>query len=271
MVENNNLPSNRIVIVEDPLHIPMIISKIQYESSRVQEPFYTFLKHEEEPSIIRGRNQPMMGKFSSESQIHLLGGIPEIKRQDGGGTWYHGSTMCLIKTYPKSNNRKIVDGFEQWHDEIREFYQGFLEEKLGSTPIAGGLYFQRGEADIYLISSGRQLFGTSASNDIWRTCWYEGDDTQRKSIIELARKDPQVVDIGAFERALGFVEDGFGEYVRNSIGFLEPISSGNFISRHSIEEAYQLQRRDGNIVGPCISGQYPRRATREEIEKMRRR
>ncbi len=253
---------NRIIEVEHPLHIPAIVYELKLKSLKANNSFYTILEHKEEPCIVRGVGQVMLGDFDFEKGYHLLNDIPEIKRQDGGNSWYHGPTTCLIKTMPHQKDLvKQQLEYQIWHNELSTMYWFHSKNRVvRRLPNSADLYEKNN------LSS--QIFGTSGYNNLFRACWYE-DISKEKDLLDFVSRDPQVESISDFKESLGFAKQGFGDHLHDWFAFEEKVSSSNFISSPSLEQALDLQYKPGFLVGPCISGEYPKRVSPQELDEMR--
>ena len=249
------MQKNRIVVIDEPLHIPGVVYELERFSKQINEPIYTLLDHQEESCIIRGVDQSFSGDFQED--YRLCNSIPEIKRQDGGNSWYHGGTTCLLKTFPKKEfpQKAHTKTMEDWHKQLQQLYTSYSGEEL---------FYDRKSADLYVDRDfSTQLMGTSQYNSIMRACWYESG-VSLDEISELVKRDPQVENLNDFRESLGFVKQGFFHYLEYVLGFQDKMSSHEFISNSSLEKALLLQQKQGSLVGPCVSGKYGKKIRGKE-------
>lgn len=201
--------------------------------SRTTEDGFTrlFLDHEEEPNIVRGRNQEL---------LHEESDISEVRRRDGGKAWYHDDTKCFMLGIPDGADKFREIYMEQWGrllvNELEELgYDAFMAD-----------------SDIYDAETGRQLVGMSGSNTdtstVLRACWYE----ERPEIDELLEADGENPE--EFHDKYDTVE-GLYDRLRDQ---LDPVQAGeDFISEEIREEENDYGSDSSNwIEGACIE-RYP--------------
>jgi hypothetical protein len=222
-----------ILRITDPMQIPAAVYETR-ERAR-HSPLHVLLEHREEPNVIRGVDQPM-----TES------GVLQIKRPDGGLSWYHPGTFCLMWGAPSSN---LAVNQMAWGNRVK----GLLSS-VGYEPPS--LEYQ--DADIYLNNGTpqrRQLVGLSARIGkgfrVHRACWYEADPVP--GISHMLRADG--IDPRDFSNALAVVEGGLFGYLINNLDSQET-DAGSFISGVSMEKARALQTEtSGSKVGSCVLGE----------------
>lgn len=133
-----------------------------------------FLDHEEEENIVRGRNQELLHEEKSE--------ISEVRRRDGGKTWYHDDTKCFMLGIPDGSDKFRKIYMEQWG----KLLVNELEE-LGYDALMA-------DSDIYDAETGRQLVGMSGSNtnstSVLRACWYE-EEPEIDELLEADGENPE--------------------------------------------------------------------------------
>jgi len=191
-----------------------------------------FLDHEEEQNIVRGRNQKLLHEEKPE--------ISEVKRRDGGKTWYHDDTKCFMLGIPDGTDKFRKIYMEQWG----RLLIGELEE-LGYDAFMA-------DSDIYDAETGRQLIGMSGSNNknssVLRACWYE----EEPEIDELLEADDQVPE--EFHGKYDTVEGLYKRLLEQT----EPELAGeNFLSEETLDEENDYSSRTENwIEGTCIE-KYP--------------
>ena len=216
--------------VQDPEEIDDLVGELD---RRTQENGFThlFLDHEEEPNIVRGRNQELLHEDSD---------IPEVRRRDGGKTWYHDDTRCFMLGIPDGSDKFRKVYMEQWGklliNELEELgYDAFMAD-----------------SDIYDAETGRQLVGMSGSNNsstsIVRACWYE-EEPEIDELLEADGENPE-----EFHEKYETVE-GLYNRLRDQT---EPELAGeNFLSEEIQDQENDYSRdRDNWIEGPCIE-KYP--------------
>ena len=217
--------------VQEPDEIDDLVGEVH---ERTLENGFTrlFLDHEEEQNIVRGRNQELLHQDRPE--------IPEVRRRDGGKTWYHDDTRCFMLGIPDGTDKFREVYMEQWGklliDELEELgYDAFIAD-----------------SDIYDAETGRQLIGMSGSNNkkssVLRACWYE-EDPEIDELLEADNQDPE-----KFHERYDTVE-GLYSRLREH---LDPVQVGeDFISEEIREDENDYSSSTDNwIEGTCIE-KYP--------------
>lgn len=215
--------------VQEPDEIDELVGELHRRSS---ENGFTrlFLDHLEEPNIVRGRNQDL--RFNGE--------IPEVRRRDGGKTWYHDDTKCFMLGVPDGSDKFRETYMEQWGDLIINQL-----EELGYDAF-------RAESDIYEAGTGRQLVGMSGSSTdtstVLRACWYE-EEPGIDHLLEADGEEP-----GEFHERYETVE-GLYEKLKDQV---DPDTAGeDFISEEIRQQENDYGNRNSNsLEGPCIE-RYP--------------
>ena len=214
--------------VQTPEEIDDLVGELH---SRTVEQGLTrlFLDHEEEQNIVRGRNQ----------LVQHDGEVPEVKRRDGGKTWYHDDTKCFMLGVPDGADKFRETYMEQWGkviiDELEELgYDAFMAD-----------------SDIYESETGRQLVGLSGSNTdsstVLRACWYE-DEPEIDRLLEADEKDKQ-----RFHESYETVEGLYQRLTQR----LEPVDVGDeFISKEIMDEENDYSTNPPGLEGSCIE-RYP--------------
>lgn len=214
--------------VQTPEEIDDLVGELH---SRTVEEGLTrfFLDHEEDQNIVRGRNQ----------LVQHDGEVPEVKRRDGGKTWYHDDTKCFMLGVPDGADKFRETYMEQWGkviiDELEELgYDAFMAE-----------------SDIYESETGRQLVGLSGSSTdsstVLRACWYE-EEPEIDHLLEADEKDTE-----RFHDSYETVE---GLY-KKLTGRLNPKSVGSdFISEEIRNEENDYSTSPPGLEGSCIE-RYP--------------
>jgi hypothetical protein len=216
--------------ISAPLDIPAIV----YETMDLaptfsrDDPLYILLKHEEDPVIVRGYGQPLTLEDLSV----------EIKRPDGGLSWYHGYGGCLMRAFRKDpSSIPGEDAQAEWGLELQKYAEhvGFKNTLWRN-------------ADIYV--DDRQIIGTSAKNKdgvvVQRACWYEEDPMEY--ITPLLQKDG--INPREFENSIRIVPN-LMSYLTQNLN----LSEGIFISNASLDKAKLLQqKKKGSLMGACVLG-----------------
>ncbi len=213
--------------VQEPEEIDDLVGEL-HRRTRANGLTRLFLDHEEENNIVRGRNQELLHEDTSE--------ISEVRRRDGGKTWYHDDTKCFMLGIPDGSDKFRKVYMEQWGklliNELEELgYDAFMAD-----------------SDIYDAETGQQLVGMSGSNNsstsIVRACWYE----EEPEIDELLEADDQNPE--KFHENYDTVE-GLYNRLRDHI---EPeLADENFLSQEirGAENDYSTNS-DHWIAGTCI-------------------
>lgn len=214
--------------VQTPEEIDNLVGELH--SRTVEEGFtQLFLDHEEEQNIVRGRNQLL--EHNSE--------VPEVKRRDGGKTWYHDDTKCFMLGVPDGADKFRETYMEQWGkliiDELKELgYDAFMAE-----------------SDIYEAETGRQLVGLSGSSTdsstVLRACWYE-EEPDIDHLLEADHQNPEEFH-DSYDTIKGLYEKLTDQ--------LRPEPAGNeFISQEIRDEENDYTTSPPGLKGSCIE-RYP--------------
>jgi len=199
-------------------------------------PLRILLEHEEPPNIVRGTMQEL-----TRPRHH------EVRRPDGGFSWYHAGTFCFMyaEPVPSVASKKHSDPQEDWGERIKHHLSAF-SGKYGAN-------LKYDNSDIFV--DGKHLVGMSARTAqgvrVQRACWYEQNPILEISDLLIADGiSPQ-----AFASKLAIVEPGFFQYFMEQ---LEPsnISAQEFVSPLSKSRARELQRKTGKPKsrGSCVLG-----------------
>lgn len=233
-------------IVEDPVEIQGLVEELHLEAE--DKATSIFLDHQEEPNIVRGYGQPLIHNESPE--------IPEIRRGDGGLSWYHldDFTKCFMIGVPSNdskNNREITRAWGNLLvNELEDLgYNVELEHPDEDTDFNGF----RGP-DIYDAETGRQLIGLSASqtnsSSVLRACWYEDDleEVGSESFEKLLEEDG--ISPREFYSSVEPVED----FYEHLTGKLDPETVySDFISDGAFDAVEEYNEREkGYIHGSCV-------------------
>ncbi len=227
-----------LVTITEAWQTPAVVYEVRKRAAK--EPLHVLLEHAEEPNVVRGRNQPFEGK-----------GFPEIRRPDGGLSWYHPKTFCLIQGEPASHPRMIAELQEGWGELLKGLLStsGYERDKL--IYRESDLYFKNGEPERQIMGmSGWISRHGSVDVRVQRACWYEQDPT--RDISALLRADG--IDPVKFRRKLCLVKRGFFAGVMHDLGAKE-IDVYDFVSDESRRSAESLQHLPGGTLrGSCIMG-----------------
>lgn len=242
------------IVVEEAIHIPLISARLT-ELANEGLGGFVLLNHQEGPCIIRGNRQGFEGEYESEKKYHILNGIPEIRRKDGGWAWYHQNDISkCLNQYGKLHSRDTDYLNNYWNSVLIT-----LSSKLGSK-----IHAIEGKPDLYKSSSGLlQVLGTSMTADvIRRACFYEGNkdfvDSQLTKILE---KDLlHVPNINHFLASYRPFPSETSKKLIDILDLGDEISSGEFIQGFDVDETYMLQLpREGDYSkqrGSCIGKEY---------------
>ncbi len=227
-----------LVTITEAWQTPAVVYEVRKRAA--MEPLHVLLEHAEEPNVVRGRNQPFEGK-----------GFTEIRRPDGGLSWYHPKTFCLIQGEPTQHPCMIAQLQEGWGELLKGLLsvRGYARDSL--VYRESDLYFKNGEPE-------RQLMGMSGwiSREggvdvrVQRACWYESDPI--RDIGGLLRSDG--IDPNEFKKKLALIRRGFFAGVMHDLNAKE-IDVYDFVSDESTKLAGLLQKVSGGTLrGSCIMG-----------------
>lgn len=233
-------------IVEDPIEIQGLVEELHLEAE--DKVTSIFLDHQEEPNIVRGYGQPLLHKQKPD--------IPEIRRGDGGLSWYHldNFTKCFMIGVPSEdskNNREITRAWGNLLvNELKELgYSAELEHPDKNTDFDGF----RGP-DIYDTESGGQLVGLSASqtdsSSVLRACWYEDDleEVASESFEKLLEADN--ISPSVFYDSVEPLED-FYNHLTSKLN-PETVYS-DFVSEDAFNAVKDYnEREEGYVHGACV-------------------
>jgi hypothetical protein len=233
------------IAIKQPLQIPAVVYETRKRAA--EKPLWVLLEHQEQPNVVRGMSQPF--------EKHR--GVVEIKRPDGGLSWYHPGTYCLIlgEKTDKFYDHKAIQ--QEWGDKVK----GLLHLH-GHNPSL--LKYDNSDI-LYVNGSAKHLIGMSGwigkEKDrpaiekekpikIQRACWYEQSPIQ--DISDMLRADG--ISPSAFEKRLALVNKGFFTYLAGLFKAQE-VSADMFISDESWICARELQKRkSGSYRGSCVMG-----------------
>lgn len=217
--------------VQTPEEIDNLVGELH---KRTGEKGFTrlFLDHEEEPNIVRGRNQQLVHEENEN--------ISEVRRRDGGKTWYHDDTKCFMLGIPDGSDKFREVYMEQWG----QLLINELEELGYDTFMA--------DSDIYDSETGQQLVGMSgSSNDstsVVRACWYE-EEPEIDELLEADGENPE-----EFSEKYRTVK---GLYKRLTGQIKPETAEDDFISEKVLAEEQNYGGNGDNwIEGSCIE-KYP--------------
>jgi hypothetical protein len=226
------------IVIKQPLQIPAIVYETRKRAAK--HPLWVLLDHQEQPNVVRGVSQP----FEKHKRI------VEIKRPDGGLSWYHPRTFCLIKGEKTKNLYNHQELQQDWGDKLKgllhlhDYDPGML--KYSSADI------------FYVNGSTKHLVGMSGwigreKQDVvkvQRACWYEQNPV--KDISDMLKADG--ISPAAFEKRLALVKEGFYAYLKGLFE-AQKTSADQFISKESWARANELQKRkSGTYRGSCVMG-----------------
>ena len=226
-----------VIDITDAMQVPAIVYEVRERAKK--KALYLLLVHKEPPNIVRGTMQPL------EKQ----NGVIEVKRPDGGFSWYHGGTYCLMFAEPSAAVASKASEYFQdaWGARVKHFLAAF------SSQYGTNVVYRN--SDLFVGPDEKHLVGMSCqqgdSYRVQRACWYERDPIS--DITDLLRADG--IDPKNFAAALQVVEEGFFGYL---VYMLKPLrkSAHEFISQASMVKARDLQRKRGyhHARGSCVLG-----------------
>lgn len=242
------------IVIKQPLQIPAIVYETRKRAA--EKPLWVLLDHQEQPNVVRGMSQPF--------ERHK--GITEIKRPDGGLSWYHPGTYCLIlgektdKLYDHSTKQ------QEWGDKLKgllhlhghdpsllKYNNSDIFYVNGSTKHLMGMSGWIGkEKDKPAIGKEKSEIRkeTAKPVKIQRACWYEQNPIQ--DISDMLRADG--ISPSAFEKRLALVNKGFFAYLTDLFK-AQKVPAEQFISDESWIRARELQKRQsGSYRGSCVMG-----------------
>ena len=236
----------------------MVVQKMTFHEIQIDSPeeIYGAVKHTAEQSETRLYRVALDHHHTStvrgygERKTSLddrLGEEVELRREDGGNTWYHSpESRCIMLGVPDQNDRNAEEMMKAWGEALSEKLEEYSDQSNNLDPV----YLERDgnsidEAwDVYDRNSGRQLFGLSMrsfdESTVVRTCFYDGDN-HGQLFQDMVEEDEQ--DYNEFKDRYVTLE-GFYEWLTDGeIQSISPqLENGNVEADDSI-------RRSPN---PCI-------------------
>ena len=227
-----------LITITDPMQIPAVVYEVRNRAAK--GPLHVLLEHCESPNVVRGRNQPFENK-----------GFTEIRRPDGGLSWYHPKTFCLIQGAPTKHPRMVAQLQEGWGELLKNLLSenGYRRENLVYRD--SDLFVKNGVPERQLMGmSGWISKAQDVDVKVHRACWYEWDPVS--DIAGLLRADK--IDPFKFRERLALVRRGFFAYLMGELRAKE-VDANGFISKYSRNKASLLQEESGgDIRGSCIMG-----------------
>lgn len=217
--------------VTDNEEITALVEEAHLQGQK--EVTHLFLDHQEDPNIVRGRREPLLHQDNSD--------IPEIRRRDGGLTWYHDNTRCYMMAVPNDNNKNTKECMDAWGSLIEEELK-----KIGYDAEMKG-------ADIYDANTDEQLVGLSESSTrnstVMRACWYE-EDLEKKANEDLEKLlEEDETDKNIFYNSIKSAE-GLYDHLKTEIGPERVYEQ--FISQEATEAVKKYDQREYGIMrGVC--------------------
>ncbi len=225
-----------VMKITEPMQIPAVVYETRERTAI--EPLVVFLEHCEEPNIVRGRSQPL-------EKPH----ITEIKRPDGGLSWYHPGTYCMMRGRMK-HEESVAASQEDWGHALRILLAsfGYPREKLSYRD--SDVYFTNGHEKHLVGLSGWRPKASGNIVEVQRACWYERNPLP--DIAHLLEADGIAPE--HFEAKLETVHAGFFDMLLNE-SRAEAINVTDFISIDSTYQALELQKKkEGGLRGACVMG-----------------
>ncbi len=226
------------IVIKQPLQIPAIVYETRKRAA--ENPLWVLLDHQERPNVVRGMSQPLEKRK----------GIVEIKRPDGGLSWYHPGTFCLIKG-EKTEKLYSHQALQQdWGDKVRGLLHLHNYDPEMLKYSNSDIFYVNGSTKHLVGMSG--WIGKEKDNivKIQRACWYEKNPI--KDISDMLKADG--ISPAAFEKRLALVKGGFCSYLADLFN-AQKVPADQFISNESWVHANELQKRkSGTYRGSCVMG-----------------
>ncbi len=222
--------------VTDKMQIPAVVYEVL--ASVHEEPVYVFLEHHEPPNIMRGRNQPLDNPS-----------VDEGKRPDGGLSWPHSGTFCLMRARLTKDPKNVGKAQALWGDDLKGLLSAQGYDGRSIVYRDSDLYIRNG-SEKHLMGLSGLVSGNGQSVIVQRACWYERDPLP--NIEHLLKADG--IDPKTFKEKLQLVKPGFFAY---SLDLFKPeeVDPCDFISIGSMADAVDLQKqKGGNVRGYCVLG-----------------
>jgi len=155
-----------------------IYGAVRHTAENAEEGVYRVALDHNHTSTVRGYGE------RKKDLDNRLGEDIELRREDGGNTWYHSpESRCIMLGVPDKNGKNTEEVMKAWGEAL----SGKLDEYSGhGLESIDPVYLERKEHsadqawDVYDRNSGRQLFGLSMrsfdDSTVVRTCFYDGDD-----------------------------------------------------------------------------------------------
>ncbi len=228
-----------LVDIVEPIQIPAVVYELKQRG--IEKHIRVFLNHTEKANIVRGNAQKIHGDL----------GVVEIKRPDGGKTWYHGKTKCMMEARPIETSKgfDVKKEINLWGEKIIELISEYHREYQNLQFINSDVYTQEG---IQIVGASGHL-----SNKVFttRSCWYDSDPLE--DVIQLLKVDKTEEEIQHFLKSFGLLSESFFPGLLKLYG-AKKVLAQDFISKSNLEEALKLQNfKSGHIIGSCIGSGYP--------------
>ncbi len=224
--------------ITEPMQIPAVV--YEAKARAVEDLAYVFLDHQERPNVVRGRFQPMEGRS----------GIAEVKRPDGGLSWYHPHTRCMIRAMPNDDGMSIAGAQESWGNGMKEWMVRKGYKASSVVYNNSDLYIVNGSTRHVMGMSGKTGIENGATVKLQRACWYEKNPLN--DIADMLKADGISPD--AFKQRLQIVQPGLFESIANKLQ-AEEVLAEEFISQASMDRAVKLQLcTSGSYRGSCVMG-----------------
>ena len=159
--------------IENP---EQIYGAVKHTAENAEDSLYRVALDHEHTSTVRGYAERKTGLDDR------LGEEVELRRGDGGNTWYHSpESRCIMLGIPDKNDKNTEEVMKAWGEAL----SGKLEEYSGQSEDLDPVYLEKEGSmheawDVYDRNSGRQLFGLSMrsfdDSTVVRTCFYNGDN-----------------------------------------------------------------------------------------------
>lgn len=218
-----------------------IYGAVKHTAENAEDSLYRVALNHDHTSTVRGYAERKTGLDDRHGEE------VELRREDGGNTWYHSpESRCIMLGIPDKNGKNAEEVMKAWGEAL----SGKLEEYSGQSGNLDPVYLERegrsmDEAwDVYDRNSGRQLFGLSMrsfdDSTVVRTCFYDGDD-HGKLFQDMVEQDEQ--DYNEFTDRYVALEGFYDWLIGDEVESISPVLE------HGDVEADDSVRRPPT---PCV-------------------
>lgn len=239
-------PQRAEVVIEEPRDIPPLVEEalVQGEDRMVQWLF----DHQEADHISRGYSQPIDPALPDD--------IDQVRRGDGGDSWYHeqGNSRCYTIAVPK--DRHLISA------SAREWFNAALIDGLADAGFED-VYTKDDDpaTDIYSDPDCTQkLIGTSiresADAITLRACWYD-ETPDLDYMLDADLADSAFTKEDFYDSVAPVNRDGYAslyETIRERLDLTQVSAQDVYsaASRERAEEYMDVQRTGGTGTDACV-------------------